>query len=260
MTRFLRPAAAAPYAVDVSQQSSKEDMSENNISSITPRIFFDEAISIITPDGKDPLIGRALNLSRGGVYVCTPSLLPEAQRVQLQFRLPDGEPVTLEATVIRTVPGEDGREPGGMALRFESVEPDYSQRIDRFIKSRIQPCTGEPIRLEFSELGVPIKARTQSYWRGYLSVDAELPFLSLGSDVSLQLPGSLQTDVGAIRWVSIDVPPDTGIPRLNIGVEIAEHPQRIMLEEDTDPVCNAEFAMDSAQLDQEVRSRRRAVG
>jgi len=147
-----------------------------------------------------------------------------------------------------------------MALRFESVGTDQAQRIDRFVKSRMQPCAGEPIRMELGELGVPIKARTQSYWRGYLSVDAELPFLRLGSKVSLQLPGRPQTDQGAIRWVSVDVPADTGVPQLNIGVEIAEQPERITLEEETDPVCNSEFARDSARLDQEVRSRRRAAG
>ncbi len=235
-------------------------MSENTISSITPRIFFDEPISISTSNGQDPLIGRALNLSRGGVYVCTPTLLPESQSVQLQFRLPDGDPVTVNATVLRRVCPEDNCEPAGMALRFDSMEPDYAQRIDRFISNRMHPCTGESIRLELGEFGVPIKARTQSYWRGYLAVDAELPFLRLGSDVSLQLPGGMQTEQGAIRWVSIDVPPDTGIPRLNIGIELAEKTEKILLEEETDPVCNSEFAQDSAQLDQEVRSRRRAVG
>jgi len=70
-------------------------MSDSTISSITPRVFFDEPVTITAAGGGEPLVGRALNLSRGGIYVRPPALLPKGCRVRRRFNLPDGDPVDL---------------------------------------------------------------------------------------------------------------------------------------------------------------------
>jgi hypothetical protein len=223
-----------------------------------PRIFFDEAVTIMMADREEPVMGRALNLSEGGIYVCAPEQLSSDVRVTLQFCLPDGDFITTPARVIRAVTPKDPVEPAGMAMCFEDLPHDHAERIHRFISSRLQPATGEAVRLELGELGTPIAARTQSYWDRFLAVDAELPFLRLGSGVSYQFTGGQKVGGnGCIRWVSVHVPPSTGVPRLNIGIELSDDCPVVEVQEEVDPVCNGEFTEHSKEVDKEVRAERR---
>jgi hypothetical protein len=186
-----------------------------------PRIFFDQPVAIYVADRERPLHGRALNLSRGGIFVRVETLLPRTTPVAILFELPDGQLVDAEATVVRLVRPESATEPTGMALCFGPLDPAAEERIEQFIIGRTRPAGGEEVRLHLDRLGYPIKARTHSAWQNMLSVDAELPFLQLGSPVSVPLP---EGSNGSIRWVSVHVPPDSGIPRINIGIEIDAQP------------------------------------
>jgi uncharacterized protein (TIGR02266 family) len=236
-----------------------EVMNEILRQNTAPRIFFDQPVTIGVPGREEAAKGRALNLCSGGIFICADELLPEDTSVQLHFCLPDGDPVTVDASVIRAVNPQNPHEPVGMALRFENLEPDHAERIDRFISSRLQPGSGEPVRLRLGELGIPILARIQSHWENFVTVDAELPFLRLGSAVHLQLPEGMEPGgAGAIRWVSVHIPPETHIPRLNIGIELGRSPEASTIDEEMDPVCNHEFTEHSRSLDEQVRAERRA--
>jgi hypothetical protein len=236
------------------------EMSESIRQSTAPRIFFDEPVTIIVGDQEETLIGRALNISNGGIFICAPKVLAEEQAVVLKFCLPDGDEVVLQAAVIRSVFTHDPQEPAGMALRFAALEPHYAERIDRFISGRLQPATGDVIRLKLGDLGFPITAKTQSCWDKFICVDAELPFLRLGSTVALNFPQNLEANAsGCIRWVSVHVPPETSIPRLNIGIEFTSPGHDQELEEDTDPVCNQEFADHSKVMDAQERTARKTA-
>jgi hypothetical protein len=284
---------------DAKRDELNETMNDEIRKMAVPRIFFDEPVTIFLEGREQPLLGRALNISTGGIFIRAMEILPEARIVKLQFALPDGEPITAQASVLRSISSPHEAEPAGMAMRFESLEPGYAERIDQFIFERLQPGTGQTVRLLLGDLGLAIKAKTQASWSNFLCVDAELPFLRLGSEVQIQLPEETAVDRrGSIRWVSVQVPPQTGIPRLNIGIDLSslsslkqqqsdgsneegekkneseetndpegERGEAIRddgaaffdEEHDTDPVCNCEFSEHSASLDKKARAELRAA-
>jgi hypothetical protein len=226
----------------------------------SPRVYFDEPVELQVKGSDAVIRGRALNLSVGGIYVCSTIALPERCRVELVFALPGGGLIQAEAHVLRVVADEeDEREPAGMALDFCAIEPQAAKLLEHFVASRLQPAQGEPVRLLLGDLSFPIAARTQACFEGFLSVDAELPFLRLNSPVTLARPGSEEHGTGSIRWVSIHVVPETGIPRINIGIELEAQPRpdASAYDEEYDPVCSVEFSEHSHSLDQTVRAQRR---
>jgi hypothetical protein len=224
-----------------------------------PRVFFDEPVAIWVQGTEEAISGRALNLSCSGIYICCAELLPESTAVHLEFDLPDGNAVAADALVVRSIDPTCPTEPAGMALLFQTLLQGSGERIESFIQNRMQPATGERVRLQLGDVAFPIAARAQSLWGNVLSVDAELPFLRLGSTVNLEFPeGVAGAEGGSIRWVSIHIPPSTGVPRLNIGIEMDSPPTgRLFDEEEIDPICNHAFAEHSRDADQTLRAERR---
>jgi len=163
------------------------------------------------------------------------------------------------ARVLRTISSPPEQfEPVGMALRFENLQHQHAETIERFILSRLQPAAGEPVHLELGGVHVPIKARTHSSRGNIISFDAELPFLRIGTSVSLHMPESTAySNSGHLRWVSIHLPPGTEIPRINLGVELHEQTVQWNLDEEQDPVCTYEFVDHTQTLDQRMRTERR---
>jgi hypothetical protein len=231
------------------------------------RVFFDGSV-VLQPAGDEPRRGRALNLSRGGMFVCAEKHLLPSTELTVRFVLPDGADITAGARVVRVINPRDELEPPGMALQFEIMTNDAVQRLDAFIRQRVKPGPGEALRIELGELGLPIRTQAHSSWDNVLSVEAELPFLRLGSPVSVPPQAGVGGDgKGAIRWVSVHVAPDTGVPRINIGIELdpeeeadaeAFDPDGTTVEED--PILTADFAEQACQLDQSLREERRQVG
>ena len=235
-------------------------MTETLRQNTAPRIFFDEPVAMVMQGSDVILRARALNLSSGGIYLCSREPLTEGSVAELLFYLPDGQPIRASATVIRTVRPEVPSDPTGMALRFDALEPECAQLLELFVARRLEPATGEPIRLRLGDVAFPITARTQAYFGNFVSVEAELPFLRLGSPVTVEaLTEGQEGGAGAIRWVSVHVPPDSGIPRLNIGIELSSLESDLRPEEEADPVCSLEFVLHSQSMDQKIRADRRAA-
>jgi len=232
---------------------------------LQPRVFFDLPVSIYVADEEEPLVAQAVNLSRSGIFVRTQQHLPVGTQTGFRFSLPAGEVVSGSATVVRGVLAADWSEPAGLALRFDSLGHGCEALLDGFLARRLRPAGGPTVRLELGELGCPIRARTHSSWSNVFSVDAELPFLRIGS--SVRVARGDEPGEGNIRWVSVHVPPESGIPRINIGIEMDSDSQPLDLADDVedppsddwdeelwelwdeDPVCTEEFVEDSRRLD-----------
>lgn len=242
------------------KRGSEDPMTEVIRKQTSPRVFFEEPVSMISETG-ETFSGFALNLSCGGMFVRTAKLLTEGSLVDCRFSLPGENAIHAEARVVRAVAAEEGREPGGLALRFEVLEADSADRIDRFVTGQLLPPSGDPVRLQLGELGLQIGARAQSWWGSFVSVDAELPFLRLGSPVCLHHTDRAEAGgAGTIRWISIHLPPGSSVPRLNIGIELgAPPPAEQSVEDEQDPVCNESYSEHSSELDRQVRSHRRAA-
>ena len=222
-----------------------------------PRIHFEEPVSLEVTETGEVLSGRGLNLSCGGIFVRTEELLAEGTRVRLGFALPGGRPLCTNATVLRAVPATDAREHAGLALCFDELSASALREIDAYLESFLRPADEQRVRLQLGDAGLAINARPQSCWGNFLSVSAELPFLRVGSTVRLLDASGAPVESGAIRWVSVQVPPETGVPRLHIGIEVEAAPVAELLDPERDPVCCTEFVEDAQSLDSRLRAERR---
>lgn len=228
---------------------------------LTPRIFFDEPVDILVEGEESLLCGRALNISVGGMFVRAPVVLESETKIQVRFELPTTDLIVADATVLRTIEAEAVDEPPGMALRFDAMDDWCQAQINRFIDDRSRPGSGEAVRLKIADVGTPMKAKVQSSWDNIVSVDAELPFLRLGSSVHLEPSQSARPADGQIRWVAVHICPESGVPRLNIGIEVetpeVDPVEASLFDEVDDPILTSDFVSHSRCKDQEVRAVRR---
>ena len=143
-----------------------------------------------------------------------------------------------------------------MALRFDGIEREAAYELDRFIEERLQPANGETVRLQLGKTRV--RARAQASWGNVISVDAELPFLKLGSLVDVHPSEHIEPGAGEIRWVAVHVCPDSGVPRLNIGIELEQRAAELPeYDELNDPIYTAEFAEHARLRDRQMRDARK---
>lgn len=204
------------------------------------RVHFAEPVALRRSDGAS-VEGVALNLSCGGIFVCSKSNFDLYQHVRVRFDLPGGGPIDAQASIVRC--GIEPNEPRGVALRFDDMSEDCGERLQHFVSARLEPAAGQQVRLELTDIGSVVAAKAHSSWDNMLSVDAELPFLRLGSEVQVQTPQGSRHWPGSVRWVAVHIDTHSGVPRLNIGIELgvrerAPDPS----DERYDPVLTDDFA------------------
>jgi uncharacterized protein (TIGR02266 family) len=208
------------------------------------RVQFEETVALIG-EAQPHLQEKALNISRGGMFVQSrqPHAIPPKLRVL--FQLPGAGPIEASASVVRVAQATARSEPPGVGLRFDSMSEDCAERLDQFIDSRLEPAAGERLRLRLDDVGSVIGATAHSCWDGLLSVEAELPFLRVGSSVQVKSTHTARTSAGTVRWVTIHADTVSGVPRLNIGIDMAADSRMIddiVHDEGDDPVLTREFA------------------
>ncbi len=185
-----------------------------------PRVSLDGRVDLLVDDhGR---AGQVRNLSTGGIFVEEIEPRPELDaKVDLAFSLPGGAFVEGQAKVVRTVAPGDGAERSGVALRFERLFGAGKQRIKDFIGEQTEPLEGVPVRIRIGEQVMRVESGPAS--GDVLQLDCALPFLKLGAPVDLLPGGGEQHDTrgGALRWVSIHVPPGSTTPRIRLGVELS---------------------------------------
>lgn len=105
-----------------------------------PRVTFDRPVRILADGAQVPLVGRALNLSRSGLFVTASKLFSRGARLDVAFDLPTGESswtIRARACVMRQIGPVSGQEPAGMALRFERLEQvGAAAAIARFVATQ----------------------------------------------------------------------------------------------------------------------------
>ncbi len=129
------------------------------------------------------LVSYCTNLSRGGLFVTTPTPAPVGTVLTLSVGVPGlAAPASLAARVrwVRPTPDESG--PAGMGLSFEEVDDVLGVHIDRIV-SRAAP------------LRIDLVGRPDSAWRhvGALVralVTCETNQLTLGPDIREQVLGA----------------------------------------------------------------------
>ncbi len=189
-------------------------------SSAAPRVQHDATVQIESSPG-ETFVARSVNLSVGGLFVVSDTLLPPGQQVDLRLNLRDGGvPVDARGRVV-WVRAEEGAAAPGMAVRFVGLTENNMQRIGAVVASARKDPTGvqrRDVRIRLPSLSAPLRAVARDQTEDGLMLEAELPWLRLGSPVTAEL-GPDTTRYGLVSWVGLDVTRD-GAARLRIAIDL----------------------------------------
>jgi uncharacterized protein (TIGR02266 family) len=188
--------------------------------SAAPRIEHDATVKVETGGGAGaPFEARATNLSVGGLFVQAPTVLAPGAQVDLRVSLRDGGgPVHAKGEVVWV--DERDRESRGMALRFIELAGDAERRIAKLVALRTREPTGvgrRQLRIHLPSLSTPLRAVARDETDRGLMLEAELPWLTLGSQIVAELSPERAVE-GVVRWVGLDVT-RAGHARLRIFVD-----------------------------------------
>jgi PilZ domain len=188
----------------------------------SPRIVFEEPV-LLQAEGIDAsIVGRARNLSEGGLFVGDlQDLPPMDSQLQLSFALPDGQAIEAEAKVTRRILTDSPLEPQGIALSFSSVVGEYAEHLRDFIdEERTSPGVDhDKIKLKLDQPDVVVSATARSVSDDLLVAECSLPFLRVGSELMVQRTDGQAPQPGVMSWVSMHLPPQGQVPKIIIGVD-----------------------------------------
>jgi hypothetical protein len=175
-----------------------------------PRVAHDATVEI-GAGGR----ARAVNLSTGGIFVAADETLDPGEQVHLKVNLKDGAtPLDVDAEVV-------WKEDGGMALRFKELDDVAKRRITRLVQKREPTIFGKrDVRIHLPSLPAPLRATARDLTERGVMIEAELPWLRLGSPVTTELSADRACD-GKVQWIGLDVT-RAGSARLRIFVDLAE--------------------------------------
>lgn len=175
-----------------------------------PRVAHDATVEL----GKG-VRARAVNLSTGGIFVSADEPLDPGEQVHLKVNLRDGAtPLDVDAEVV-------WRADGGMALRFVDLDDMGRRRIQRLVQKREPTQLGRrDVRIHLPELSAPLRATARDLTERGVMIEAELPWLRLGSPVTTELAPDRACD-GRVQWIGLDVT-RSGSARLRIFVDLAD--------------------------------------
>src|SRR5262252_9025920 len=185
-----------------------------------PRVQLDTTVRMQTGELGAAFEARSVNLSVGGVYVESERVLDPGAQVEMKVNLHDGgSPLEARGEVV-WVKSQDESAKAGMALRFLALDEMSARRIARLVASRVREPTGmlkRKVRIKLAGLPAPLRAVARDLSEQGVMLEAELPWLKLGSAVTTEVTQGRER-VGRLKWVGIDVAP-SGAARLRISVD-----------------------------------------
>lgn len=175
-----------------------------------PRVAHDATVEI-GAGGR----ARAVNLSTGGIFVSADEPLDPGEQVHLKVNLKDGAtPLDVDAEVV-------WKDDDGMALRFKELDDVAKRRITRLVQKREPTIFGKrDVRIHLPSLPAPLRATARDLTERGVMIEAELPWLRLGSAVTTELSADRACD-GKVQWIGLDVT-RAGAARLRIFVDLAD--------------------------------------
>jgi hypothetical protein len=193
---------------------------------------------------------RAVNLSTGGIFIAADESLDPGAEVHLKVNLRDGaSPLDVDAQVLR-------RADDGVALRFLELDDVAKRRIQRIVQKREPTQFGKrDVRIHLPSLSAPLRASARDLTERGVMIEAELPWLRLGSQVTTELSADRACD-GRVQWIGLDVT-RSGSARLRIFVDLTEEHAEGKPLGPPPAIVSAEDAMPIAIADDETRPRHR---
>lgn len=199
-----------------------------------PRVAHDATVEL--GEGRR---ARAVNLSTGGIYVAAEQPLDPGEQVHLKVNLRDGaQPLDADAEVV-------WRADGGMAMRFVGLDDVAKKRIQRLVHKREPTQFGKrDVRIHLPALAAPLRASARDLTERGVMIEAELPWLRLGSQVTTELSPDRACD-GRVQWIGLDVT-RAGSARLRIFVDLTDEaaegapPPAVVAADDALPLASAD--------------------
>src|SRR5262249_34632832 len=174
-----------------------------------PRVPLD-AIVEVGSSGR----AQAVNVSTGGIFVAAQETLAPGEHVRLKVNLHDGAPLDVDGEVV-------WRADGGMALRFVNLDDMAKRRIQRLVQKREPtPFRKRDVRIHLPSLNAPLRASARDLSERGIMLEAELPWLRLGSEVTTELSPERACE-GRVQWIGLDVT-RSGSARLRIFVDLTD--------------------------------------
>ncbi len=218
-------------------------------SEATPRLPVELDVDFATEQMAETETLKTQDVGEGGLFLKTHLPLNPGTRFGCRFHI-GGEPILAEGEVAWVRTGEpDSDPPPGMGVRFVAVHPEDAQRLRQFVLG-LEPDPdqeGDLPRVSFQlrGLGQPLPGEFMAMSESGLAAVAELPFLKLGSTVTVNIdePGREGPISGQIAWLSLeqDDLPEGAAPRIRLGIHFhgappEDHPEGGSLEERGGPV------------------------
>jgi Tfp pilus assembly protein PilZ len=175
-----------------------------------PRVLHDATVEL-----DSGAVARAINLSVGGIFVAADAPLEPGAHIRMKVNLLDGKaPVAVDGEVV-------WKADHGMALRFLGLDDQARLRIQQLVKKREHTIVARrDVRIHLPSLSAPLRASARDLSERGIMVEAELPWLRLGSPVTTELSPDRAAD-GRVQWIGLDVT-RSGAARLRIFVDLAE--------------------------------------
>jgi hypothetical protein len=175
----------------------------------SPRVLHDATVEL-----GSGLRARSVNLSTSGIFVSSEEKLEKGEKVRLKVNMNDGAmPLDVSCEVVRTAND-------GMALRFVDLDDMSKQRIQRLVHKREPTGVGKrDVRIHLPSLSAPLRASARELNDAGVMIEADLPWLRLGSPVTAELSPERACD-GHVSWIGLDVT-RAGSARLRMFVDFS---------------------------------------
>ncbi len=190
-----------------------------------------EALVEVSPSLGPSFEAQAINVSDEGMHLRTAYLPEIGQPLLCRFDAGASGEISAQCEVLWREAGERG---GEFGLRFVDLDAQSADAIGRIVGVRervIQP-SGAKVRLHIEGLGFPMKARVKDSTRKELTVGNELGFLQVGKGLELEDAETGEKRPARIDRVEVEIDPESGVPRLVVGLRYEDEPESIPIQAD----------------------------
>ena len=183
---------------------------------VSPRVPYDEAVSLARVDGRGRLFGRSVDLGPTGIYVTCAELCEIGTELLCTVLLPGG-PRRLRGRVVRLVALPRAV---GIAINFTEIKDADRIVLERLVASRM--AAPMPAKLRVGGFDHDLRCEAVSAGGGTMRVTTALPpFLRLDADVGVVLDESAAHNArGVISRIALDPVSADGVPRLALDVDV----------------------------------------
>src|SRR5262245_248886 len=182
---------------------------------VSPRVPYDEAISISRFDRRGRLYASAIDISASGIHVICAESCPLGTIVKCTLLLPGG-PRAVRGRVIRETVLQRGV---GLAIAFSNVDPGTAAALNLLIESRAHNVMPAKLKVEGVERALRCEGRVDE---GTVRLTATLPFLRIDGGVEVLLgEHGERAATGVIKKIAVDPSNSDGVPRLAVDVALA---------------------------------------